>query len=220
MACTFCALIEHQGQLGRGRQQPLQPLAQRREHRGKRAHVGPGAFVEDMPQRQLAVFGDDQRQAQLPQVVPPLLVVAAGGEVAVRVCRRQMGEEIRRVVRQQRRPHPLTGQHLCDQPVLRLCDRRHRHRVHLIPEVLTGQCGGIDAQPRRQAGASGPGGHRALTRRVAHAGNRGGRQRLPDRHPVPSLHGPAGRANRRIEHRRHVKLLDEVHKGIHCADRD
>ena len=112
------ALIEDERELRRLVNEPPESRAHRREDLGERADVGARALIEDVAERDLAFLGDDEREPELAQIVPPRFAVAALRELAARVRRVNVRMEVRRVVREEARRELLRDEDAADDLLL------------------------------------------------------------------------------------------------------
>ena len=137
-------------------------------------------------ERDVEIGADQHAQADLAQVAPVLLVVAAGGQLG-RGAGVDEGEEIGAVIDQgaqgqaQLLDEPL-GERLLDGADVRLADL-----VHVVPEGLAGELVGGGGQQARQDGVVVPMGQLGLAGGVGGAVDGGQQQVLADREALVAL---------------------------------
>ena len=203
--------------MGRLGEQAVQARAERREDRREGGGIGPRPLVEHVAERQLAVVGHDQGEPELAQVMAPLFTVAPLREHAPAIGRREVREEIGRVVGEDLRRDVLGGEDALDQPLLDGRDRLEGDDVHLVPEMLAGQRVGGHAQPARQGGGRRPLGDGPLAARMTQPRNRRRGQGRADGQAVARPGPPARRRQRDIDLCGHLKFLGKLPQGVHRA---
>src|SRR5581483_1812989 len=102
----------------------------------ERSYIRSRSLVEGVPERDLAILGDDQRKAQLAQVMAAILTMASLGQLAPLVGRVDVCKEIGRVVGKKPGRQLLRLHDLLDDPFLGDRSGGDGHGVHLVPKML------------------------------------------------------------------------------------
>ena len=113
------AFVEHNGHIRDSAEacrsrHLLQEPAETLDHHGKLLRIVGVALIEIVVDRHMAVTRAEQRVADLAQVAPALLVLAAAGEVAMRVERIDETVEVRAVVAETRQVNLFPFKHALD----------------------------------------------------------------------------------------------------------
>lgn len=110
------------------------------------------ALVEGMKQWYAMGPGDQEEQSELPEIHPPLLVLATLSKGASGVCRVDVGEEIGRVVHQRIQGNPFLLAEGGNDLMLDVSNSFTGQGIHLVPKVLTVKPGKGHAQDQSQGG--------------------------------------------------------------------